>query len=119
MILDLILLGVFNSFLIIGIRMSVDYESSALCGHSDDCNINKIIPKSTMIFWKVRYYGLKYLPMWLSKPLFECCTCMASIHSVYVYWYMYSWSVENLIIYLVYIGFLGGLTTYIWNKIEF
>lgn len=41
-----------------------------------------INPPRKMIFWWLRYYGGQWLPKAITKPLYECLTCMASIHSI-------------------------------------
>lgn len=34
------------------------------------------------ILWFVKWYGDKYLPEWIRKPLYDCPMCMASAHSL-------------------------------------
>lgn len=34
------------------------------------------------IFWFVKWYGDKWLSEWITKPLYDCPMCMASVHSV-------------------------------------
>lgn len=46
---------------------------------------------------------------WFYKPLCGCLPCMASFHSIYVYWIFYPFTLHNLIWYPVYIIALSGL----------
>jgi len=58
------------------------------------------------------------LPDWLKKPLYDCPTCMASVHSTYFYWYFVPFSGTTLLEYPFYIVCLSGLATYIYRQIE-
>jgi len=116
--IDLLGLLFINSFLIIGIRMSVDYDKADIHGE-DDIDRNGIVKNSKMIFWKISFYGQKHLPSWVYKPLFLCPICMSSIHSVYIYWGVYDFTGYNMVVYACYVFALTGLNTYIWNNITF
>lgn len=61
--------------------------------------------------WVDKLFG--NLPEWIKKPLYDCPTCMASVHSTYVYWYIYNGTEENWIRYLPYIFALSALNTLI------
>ena len=66
------------------------------------------------------------LPESIQKPLYDCPTCMASLHSIYVYWLAYfilndtqyipfQWA---FMVYPVYILALAGLATIVNNKVQ-
>lgn len=64
-----------------------------------------------MIFSKPALWIETKVPYWVTKPLFNCPTCMASVHSIVPYWYMTEFSIDNAIIYVVYVFALAGLST--------
>lgn len=77
-----------------------------------------------MILWFIRYYSLKYIGDYWSKPIITCPTCMASIHSTYFY---FSYVAINnsdesistiLIFYPAYVIALAGLNTLITSFID-
>lgn len=59
------------------------------------------------------------LPEWVKKPLYDCPTCCASVHSTYIYWYNYDWNLNNILIYIVYVFALSALGTVINLLIEY
>ena len=59
--------------------------------------------------WFVRYYGSRFIPEVLMKPICMCIVCMSSVHSLYVFWYNYELSVSNLGLYGLYVLALTGL----------
>jgi hypothetical protein len=68
-----------------------------------------------MILGFIDYIGL---PDWLKMPLNGCPTCMASLHSTYVFipaLLLLNWS---WFIYPIYILALAGMNTYLYNHIE-
>jgi len=58
-------------------------------------------------------------PEWVKKPLYACPTCMASIHSIYVYWYNYEFNLHNGLVYIIYVFGLSALNTLINLLIEY
>jgi hypothetical protein len=64
-----------------------------------------------MIFNKPALWVESKVPYWMTKPLFNCPTCMASVHSIVPYWYMTELSIDNACIYVVYVFALAGLST--------
>lgn len=73
-------------------------------------------PDNPMIFWWVRWYGRKWLPKMLRKPLYECLPCMGSLHSLYPlllfaheYWYLWP------VVAFATVG-LNYLITIWWNR---
>lgn len=67
---------------------------------------------------------LHRLPEWVKKPLYDCVTCMSSIHSLYIYWTYMSWyyggvSEKNILVYVVYVFGLACVNTLIYVMIRF
>lgn len=58
-------------------------------------------------------------PEWVKKPLYACPTCMASVHSTYVYWYNYEPNIHNGLVYILYVFALSALGTAINLIIEY
>lgn len=113
---EIIPLVFLNAFLIIGFSLSTDFEY-------DENEINIATKKkgvkkdSRMILWWVRYYGDMVLSKFWRKPVYDCPTCMASLHSIYPYFLMNGFTTESLLFYPVYILSLAGLTTYFNSKL--
>ncbi len=61
-----------------------------------------IVPGSKMALWWLRYYGDKYLPWYITKPLYDCPLCMGGLHSIYPYFITYGFSMESLIQWTIY-----------------
>lgn len=124
-IIYLLLLALVNSFVIIGWNKATyfEWDEKQLKAYSVGERYfyanakNAIIEK--MIFWKLRYWSLKYVGEFLSKPLFTCPTCMASVHSFYIYWPVMLLSPFTLLqialIYPVYILVLAGVASVVNN----
>lgn len=115
------LLALFNSLLIIGLYNSAMYD---LC-HPDDCLEHdescddKCIDKySKMVLYKFRYYSIHYFGHFWSKPIITCPVCMASLHSIYIYWLVFELNLLNLICYPFYILFLSGMINVICSLIK-
>lgn len=92
--IDLLIILLLNAFLIAGIHLATYDE---------------------MILVWLHYIGL---PSWLEKPLFDCPTCMASVHGTYVY--LLALSYINLPLWglVLYIPVLAGISTLVWRVIE-
>jgi len=112
-LLSLILLLVVNSLIIIGLYHVVNFEVEEGYGYDQDTFEMKREYTKThkMILWWVKYWGDKYINEFWSKSLYDCVVCMASVHSLYVYWYFYSFDLEALMIYPFYILALAGLNS--------
>jgi len=67
-----------------------------------------VVTEEGYILGFIEVLGNKYLPEWLQKPLYGCPPCMASIHSIY-YWFFVDFTPINLLIYPGYILALAGL----------
>lgn len=57
------------------------------------------------------------IPYNLTKPLFNCPTCMASLHS-WVYWMFNDFTELSVVFYIIYIPALATVSTLIANKTE-
>jgi hypothetical protein len=86
-----LVIALVNAFIINGIHLST-YEGM----------INAWIPRL-----------LKNTPEWVQKPLYDCPTCMASVHSTYIFWAAYPFTLESLILYPFYILALAAMATVI------
>jgi hypothetical protein len=113
-ILILLLLAFVNSLVIIGWNKATefDYERGVVNFAGDKPNIEE---DSKMILWKLRYYAINKIGYFWSKPLFTCCTCMASVHSTYIYWAALPLDLHSLVVYPIYILGLAGMVTIINN----
>lgn len=106
--IDLIILLILNSLYIIGFYNAVDYDRTTV----DDWSNDKLQQKEAIInkqfLWFIAYYT-NWLPQLIKTPLYDCIKCMASIHSLYIYWAVYDFTLINLFIYFFYIFALSGL----------
>lgn len=63
------------------------------------------------------------LPEWIKKPLYDCPTCMSSVHSTYIYWTYHYWigeiNYQTALIYVVYVFGLAALNTLVNAAISF
>lgn len=64
-----------------------------------------------MIFSKPALWIETKIPYWMTKPLFNCTTCMASVHSIIPFWYMHDPNPLNCGYYVLYVFALAGLST--------
>lgn len=95
--IDLLLLMIFNAFLINGVYLST----------GDQMLLER---PARWIESKVQY--------WITKPLFNCPTCMASVHSILPFWMSYELNGMTALTYLLYIPALAFLSTYLNRLIE-
>jgi len=112
-ILRLILLLAVNALSVIGFNYATMYA---------DVKAKGILEDSKNILWRVRYYGNKYLPVWLQKPIYNCLRCMPSIHASYVYFpaiiFMQYDLRTALCLYPVYVLMLSGTMILIESKFQ-
>jgi len=94
---ELILLLIFNSLFIIGFHLSTQ-EGEVNAWVDNLCH---------------------NLPEYIKKPLYDCPTCMASVHSTYIYWYNYELNLHNALVYIIYVFGLSALNTLINSCIEY
>ena len=95
---SILLLLIFNSLVIIGFNRITEY------GLDVD---RKPVDKD--ILWFVRWYSLKWIGRTLSKPICTCIVCMSSLHSVYVFWFVYDFTLINLYLWGIYMLSLAGI----------
>jgi hypothetical protein len=105
--IDLLLLVVFNSLYIFGIKTITYYDVEVTDTQE------KIIDK--MVFWKLRYWSIKYIGVYWSKPLLLCTPCMASVHGLYFY---FIFSDKNLIVLPFYLVILAGFNYIVSKYVE-
>jgi len=105
-----------NSFLCLGIYKACDYEygmAPAVDGPRGTRMVREgasdIQTKS--IFWFVKFYGTKWVGETLMSPICGCVICMASVHSIYVYWFFHPLTIQNVVMYIAYVFCLAGLNT--------
>lgn len=92
--IDLIILLLVNAFHIAGLHLAT---------------------RDGMIFGMIQYLGL---PIWIENPLFDCPTCMASIHGSYVFLIAANaWGLSYWLL-LLYIPVLAGVSTLVWRAID-
>lgn len=69
-----------------------------------------------MILWKVKVWSDKYLGDYLSKPVYSCPTCMASLHGIIPFIFTYviicGWNLLMIPVGLFYLGSLSERATY-------
>lgn len=94
--IDILLLLILNALAIIGIYLSFG---------------------EGMIFRSIGLWIEKKVHDDLTKPLFNCPTCMASIHSVIPFWMTYEPCFQSALLYIIYIPALSALATWLSNKI--
>lgn len=58
------------------------------------------------ILWKAKYYSLKYIGEWWSRPLMTCTICMSSVHGTVFY---FASGHTDLIQWIVQVVALSGL----------
>lgn len=111
---DLIILAFVNAFIIIGWNRATmfEYERGVVNFVGDEPKVDE---ESKMALWKLRYWAIQNFGEFWSKPLFTCPTCMASVHSTYVYWAYQPLTTDSILLYPLYILFLAGVTTFINN----
>ena len=104
--MELFLLLLINSLYIVGFHKACDYEYDV-----------HLKPINKMAMWWLPYYT-KWLPQFIKTPLYDCMKCMSSIHGFYFFWFFkeFSFTLENVIIYIFYTFALTGLNTIINEK---
>jgi hypothetical protein len=112
--IDLLILGLFNACVIFGINKASFFE---YC-HPDDrvhdfCDKYGIDKDTKMVLWWARYWSLRVVGKFWSKPLFTCPPCMASVWGTAVYWIMTPIGVGAAAIWPLYVLMLSGLVALI------
>lgn len=121
-ILELLLLLVFNSLVIWGWYIATSYDEEVMTEELKPqmgfIRKRELLIVDTNIFGFIKKWGDLHIPYWLTKPLYNCPPCMASIHSTYVYWFFMPFELHSLYIYPIYILALSGLNYIISEKIS-
>lgn len=125
MMIDFILLLIINSLFIQGLYRSSMFEWKSNFMYKPNRNnmkIENVDSQYNMILWRFRYYAIKFLGNYWSKPVITCPTCMASIHSSYFYFgFIYltnQFTLIHALIYIPYVFTLAGLNTLITSLID-
>ena len=85
------------------------------------CNgIKRLFGDGTLLGW-LGDLMLEWLPLWLCKPLFWCCACMASVWGTvgYLLLYEFSWGWIGIGFYLFVLITVSGTNVLIWRVSEF
>jgi hypothetical protein len=103
-----------NSFLCLGVFKVCDYDTAKRTTRDKSTgylptNIEVIEAKS--IFWFVKFYGTKWFGSMVMMPICGCVICMASLHSIYVFWPLHDFTLTNLVLYVYYVFCLAGVNT--------
>ena len=112
---ELLFILLINMLVIIGFNRATEFDFKQYKrGDKMTTSRTRIEEGSKMIFWFIRFYSLKYLGKFWSKPICTCPTCMASVHSTYVYaffLFMVHFQIEWIVFYPIYILALAGLSS--------
>ena len=102
MLIKLLALIVFNALVIIGVHRAADLDGG-------------------MILSRLHQMVRSVVGEFFTKPVFGCPTCMASVHSIYVFWpvmlYTFGFGWWEVYLYVLYIPALGGASTYLNERI--
>jgi hypothetical protein len=101
---------IFNALAITGFYVATWYKQA-------DTEDHEPIEDTKEVLWRIKFYSLKYLGPFYSKPLCTCPPCMASLHSLW-YWLFFSLNTTNLVLYPFYILSLCGLMKLITVKFD-
>lgn len=124
-VLFFLLLAFANSLIIIGWNKATYFDADEETLKFIETNMvfsnwKEYIEKKTherMIFWKLRFWCLRYVGNFWSKPLLTCPTCMASVHSIYFFWLIMPFTLHSLIVYPLYVLGLAGVTSIVNNYV--
>lgn len=94
--IELLLLMLFNSLYIVGVYLATGQD---------------------MVFERPARWIESKIPYWITKPLFNCPTCMASVHSILPFWMTYEVSKDTVMCYVLYVFALAATSTFMANKI--
>jgi len=91
---------ILNALVIIGFNRITEYG----------LDVNRK-PVDKELLWFVQWYSRKWIGEWWSKPICTCPVCMSSLHSLYVFWFAYDFTLYNLYLYALYVLALAGICT--------
>ena len=101
---------ILNALIITGVYTVTWYKQADTEDHEPE-------EHSKMALWWVKYYSLKYLGEFWSKPVCTCPPCMASLHSLW-FWFFFPFSLKMLVVYLMYMLALCGTMRLIAAKFD-
>lgn len=111
--IHLAILLIFNALICAGLYTAMQFEfmySSFDKKKTPDDIDSKT--KGVLWWWKFAVLDANWMPYWLSKPLGNCLTCMASVYSFVPFWWYVKWNMDiasNWALYPFYILALAGL----------
>lgn len=116
--IELAILALINVFVIVGFYKSTEFTlKDKNASITKDTKVSDIDDK--MLLWFVRFYAIKHLGR-LSKPITTCIFCMASLHSLYVYFSFYDFNmstpIDSSMKFIVYVFAVCGGVTFINEK---
>src|SRR5690349_136506 len=109
-ILEVLPVLIFNALEITGFYTATWYKQEETDAHIPD-------EGSKMALWWVKFYCLRYIGEFWSKPICTCPPCMASLHSLW-YWLFFPFTAPYIIMYVFYILVLCGTMKLISVKFE-
>jgi len=96
--IDLIILLVINSLYCVGVWLATGED---------------------MIFEKPALWLSERVPEFWLKPIFGCPTCMASLHSILPFWWMFhTVNTQTVLLYIIYIPALATLNSLIAQRFD-
>lgn len=101
----------FNALWILGLSNLFHVEL-----YDDDEPDSGIIPKSKGLLWFVSVWCFKTFGMFWSRPLVRCPYCMASVHSLYIFWPVAIFYGFDLIHIPLYFNYAVALSGFIYLK---
>lgn len=109
-ILEIFPVLILNALEITGFYIATWYKQADPKDHQPE-------EETKMAFWWVKFYSLKWLGPFLSKPICTCPPCMASLHSLW-FWMFFDFSPQMLAVFILYMLALCGLMKMITVKFE-
>lgn len=114
MIQTILILLILNSLYIYGLWFASEFDYRSDTHYAIDkskAKVSDVDMDSAMVLWRLKFYSLKYIGDYWSKPIITCPMCMASVHSFYVYWAVRPMQSQGLLIEIfTYIGYAFALS---------
>jgi hypothetical protein len=111
---ELLLLGLINALVIFGVNKATFFEYCYVDDRGKSfCDKYGIDKDSKMVLWFIRYWLLKTVGEFWSKPICTCPPCMASVWGTVVYWFAVPMDIHTAMIWPLYILMLSGLVALI------
>jgi hypothetical protein len=100
----------YNLLFIIGLNKATEYQCAVAEEKGQDyVDGHGIIKDSKYVLWFLRHWSVKYFGHNLSKPLFTCIPCMASVWGSVWYFATNTIEASNLIGWVAYVFILCGM----------